>query len=130
MTCRAIVLLALLLAACSGPSARGPLLPESVDNWRRTSLRDLSAADAPEVIPRASLRRVQSATYEGAGKAEAVVYELSSSAASLDVVQRWRPVPDMVFFYRDQYFVTVRSAGADRQALAGFVRALEKSVGR
>ena len=54
------------------------------------------------------------------------VYQLTSSAAALDVVQRWRPAPDTVFFYSDRFFVLIQWQTADRKALQEFVGALEK----
>ncbi len=121
MTRRYCLLLASALAACRSGVPSGPLLPETVDAWRRRDLKDLPPSGA-------SVKRIQRATYEGPGKVEATVYETTSSGASLDMVQRRRPAPDTVFFYRDRYFVEVKWENADRNALSGFVRALEKSL--
>jgi len=54
------------------------------------------------------------------------VYQLTSPAAALDVVQRWRPAADTVFFYSDRFFVLIQWQTADRKALQEFVGALEK----
>jgi hypothetical protein len=54
------------------------------------------------------------------------VYQLNSSAAALDVVQRWKPAPDTVFFYNDRFVVLIQWRTADRKALQEFVGALEK----
>jgi hypothetical protein len=72
------------------------------------------------------VERIRAASYEGPGKLEARVYQLTSSAAALDVVQRWRPAPDTVFFYNDRFFVLIQWQTADRKALHEFVGALEK----
>jgi hypothetical protein len=113
-----------LCSAC-GPSARSAesLLPPTVAGvWQRKSL----GASPPSQPP---ARRAFEATYEGRGKLTADVYELNSSAQGLDLVQRWKPAPDTVFFYRDNYFVVIRWDRADRQALTAFVRELEKQLG-
>jgi hypothetical protein len=44
------------------------------------------------------------------------------------VVQRWKPAPDTVFFYKDRFFVLVQWQTADRKALREFVGALEKRL--
>ena len=129
MTRRYSLLLAAALAACSRPAPRGPLLPETVGPWRRTELRELPPSGSPATMPRQTVKSIHVGAYEGAGKAVATVYELKSSANALDMAQRWRPEPDMVFFNRDQYFVTVKWENADRGALRGFVQALEKTIG-
>ena len=56
------------------------------------------------------------------------MYELSSPGVGLDLVQRWRPSADTVFFYRGRYFVVVKWQQADRKALQEFVRELEKRL--
>jgi hypothetical protein len=74
------------------------------------------------------VERLQVAAYEGPGKLEARVYELSAPGVGLDLAQRWRPSADTVFFYRGPYFVVVKWQQADRQALQDFVRELEKRL--
>jgi hypothetical protein len=122
------LVLAAALAACSRPAVRGPLLPETAGDWRRGEVRELPVSAAPEIMPRASVKRILAANYEGPGKAEATVYEMSSSAIGLDMAQRWRSAADSVFFYRDQYFVVVKWEGAGRTSVGALVRALEKNL--
>jgi len=115
------------VVASSGcrPPARSSesLLPVRVaEVWTRTSLRAIPASPP-------GARRAFEATYDGPGKVTADVYELVSSAAGLNLVQRWRPAKDTVFFYKDNYFGVVKWSQADRPALAAFVRALEKGLG-
>ena len=98
--------------------------------WRRTGLRELSPSDAPDPVSRTVIDRLQVADYEGPGKLEARVYELDSAAIALDLVQRWRPSADTVFFYRDKYFVVIKWQDADRKALTAFVTELEKRLGK
>lgn len=93
-------------------------------------MRELSAGDAPDPVPRTVINRLQEASYEGPGKLEARIYELESSGIALDQVQRWRPSADTVFFYRDQYFVVIKWQDADRKALNAFVAELEKRLGK
>jgi hypothetical protein len=102
-------------------------LPASVGVWRRSALSDAPAA-RDGVIPATSIRRVRKAVYEGAGNLQVSLYELTSSAAALDAVQRWRPAANTIFFYRDQYFVVVQYETADRKAINEFVRDLDKHL--
>ena len=122
--------LALALGACgrNAPLPAG-FFPETVAHvWRRSAAWNLPVSEAPDPVPRTSVERLQTATYEGPGKLEARVYELSSPGVGLDLAQRWRPSADTVFFYRGQYFVVVKWQQADRKALQEFVRELEKRL--
>jgi hypothetical protein len=134
MTRRASMTLALSLslAACQRetPPPRD-VFPEGVaGEWRRTALREVPTAEAPDPIPRPSIRRVQIAAYEGPGKLEARLYELTDSAVGLDLAQRWRPAANTVFFWDRQFFVVVKWQDADRKALQDFVREIEARLKR
>ena len=98
--------------------------------WSRTSLREIPASDAPDPVPRTSIDAIEAASYEGPGKLEARAYQLDSPGVALDLVQRWRPSADTVFFYRDEYFVVIKWQEADRKALKNFVDELEKRLGK
>ena len=130
MTRRNWMWLALALGGC-GRNAPLPadFVPETVAHvWRRAAARNLPASEAPDPVPRTSVERLQVAAYEGPGKLEARVYELSSPAVGLGLAQRWRPSADTEFFYRGKYFVVVKWQQADRKALQEFVRELEKRL--
>ena len=130
MTRRRWLCVAAALAGC-GTRNTGPVLPETVaGSWRRTSLREIPAGSAPDPLPRGGVHRAETASYEGPGSLEATVYELTSSAAGLDAVQRWPPAPDTVFFYAERYFVVIRWKNADRTALRAFVREMEQRLGK
>jgi hypothetical protein len=68
------------------------------------------------------------ADYDGPGKLEARLYDLQSSALALDMVQRWRPSADTVFFYEKNYFVVVKWQQAERAALQSFVREIQNGL--
>ena len=130
MTRRKWLLFPLLFAACRKPEPPPDLFTETVAGvWHRTALGTLSASEAPDPVPRTAIDRVESASYEGPGKLEARLYQLSSPGVALDLVQRWRPSADTVFFYARNYFVVVKWQDADRQALKQFVRAIEERLG-
>ena len=102
------------------------LFPDvAAGQWHRTSLHDLPASESPDPVPRTSIDRLQTATYEGPGKLEARVYQLSSPAVGLDIAQRWHPSADTVFFHHARYFVVIKWQEAERQALQAFIRELE-----
>jgi len=117
-----------LVAACGRRAPTGPLLPERLEAWERKASGEAPPETAPEPLARAAVRRVENAVYQGPGIVHVKVYELTSSAAALDAAQRWRPAPDTVFFYKDNYFTVVQWERADREALTAFVRALEKRL--
>lgn len=125
----------MLLAAISAMVAchRAPvpmpdMFPEIVGAWRRTSLREFKPAETPDPVPQAGIEQIRAATYEGPGKLDVRVYQMSTSAVALDVVQRWRPAPDTIFFYADRFFVVVAWQSADRKSLQDFVATLEKKL--
>jgi len=102
------------------------IFAEVVGAWHRTSVSELPPSSATAPVPPAAIERVRAASYEGPGKLDARLYQLTSSAVALDVVQRWRPAPDTVFFYKDRFFVLIQWQTADRKALQEFVATLEK----
>ena len=85
-------------------------------------------SEAPDPVPRTSVERLQVAAYDGPGKIEARVYELSSFEVGLDLAKRWRPSADTVFFQQGRYFVVVKWQQADRKALQEFMREMEKRL--
>jgi hypothetical protein len=124
---RFLLACALALAACRrAPAPLPDIFTELVGAWHRTSLSELQPPAAPDPVPRAAIVHIRAASYEGPGKLDARVYQLTSSAVALDVVQRWRPAPDTVFFYKDRFFVLIQWQTADRKALQEFVTTLEK----
>jgi hypothetical protein len=128
MTRRSCIAFAAALAACGKRAAAVEIFPETIGKWRRVSLREPSLSETPDPVPRTSVTRVQSATYEGAGKLEARAYELNSPEVGLDLAQRWRPSADTVFFWAKRYFVVVKWEEADRRALQEFTGTLEKRL--
>jgi hypothetical protein len=131
MTSRRWVLVAIAMGACGSVEPMPDLFPEvAAGDWHRTWLRDLSAGESPDPVPRTSIDRIETAGYQGPGKLEARVYRLSSPAVGLEVVQRWHPSADTVFFNQGRYFVVVKWQEAERQALQAFVRELETRLPR
>jgi hypothetical protein len=124
---RFLLLFALALAACRhAPDPMPEIFTEAVGPWHRTSLSDLRPSASPDPVPPTVIERIHAASYEGPGKLDARLYQLTSPAAALDVVQRWTPSPDTVFFYNDRFFVLIQWQTADRKSLHEFVGALEK----
>ena len=118
---------ALSLAACRrAPDPMPDIFTAMAGAWHRTSLRELAPSSPPDAVPPAAIERIRTASYEGPGKLDARVYQLTSPAVALDVVQRWRPVPGTVFFYSGRFFVLIQWQTADRQSLQEFVGALER----
>ena len=125
------LLLALAASACRKAGLPPKLLPETLAGvWHRTSLENPSVSDSPDPVPRSAVNQLQTASYEGPGKVQVRVYELESPAVALELVQRWRPSADTVFFHRDRYFVVLKWEDADRKALEALVAELEKRLGK
>ena len=123
------LLLATLLS-CGSPTPAAFQFPSPAGPWKLKEARDLPAANAPEEARRLGLKRGQVAEYEGHGRLEAEVYELTSDAAALEMEQTWRPAADTVAFHRAGYFAVIRWQNAARADVSAFVLELEKRVGR
>jgi hypothetical protein len=122
-----LALFSILLLSCGGGSKQAkPLFPETVGVWRLKQSSDLAPGQVPEQIRRLGLRRAGSGEYEGAGTLKVEIYELTSDAGAFEVEQTWKPMADTVAFHKDGYFTVVHWAGADKPAVAAFVRELEK----
>jgi len=89
-------------------------------------MRDLPPSQAPDALPEARIQAVRQAEYAGHGKLNARIYALLSPEVALDVAQRWRPIPDSVFFYSGRFFVVVTWDNAEKTAVQSFVRELQK----
>jgi hypothetical protein len=128
LAARTVVALAVAaLAGCARPNPMPDAFTETLGAWHRSGPpRDLPAAQPPDSLPGARIEQIRAASYDGPGKLDARIYALSSPAAALDVVQRWTPQPDTVFFYNDRFFVVVHWQTAEKKELQAFVRALEK----
>lgn len=106
----AAVLAASALAGCS-KEAKKMALPETVDG---------------------GFKRVQGfgfrAEYSGPGKVTVTLTEMTSSGDAFEAMQRWKPMPGRLAFYKDRYFGVAQSADLDAKALNAFVSALEKKL--
>jgi hypothetical protein len=116
--------------ACRSQAELPPNLfaPTAAGGWRRTSLRDLPPSESPDPVPRTSVDRLVTASYDGPGKLDARVYALSSAGVALELMQRWRPSADTVFFDHGRLFVVIKWQSADRKLLQEFVAELEKRL--
>ena len=121
MTRRFWIVFALACSACSqSPRSAASLLPANVGGvWQRKSLHDIPP-------PKPSILRAIEADYEGAGKVTIDLYEAKVSGTAFEMTQHWRAAPDTVFFDKGRYFVVVKWVQADRKALTGFVRGMQK----
>src|ERR1039457_7077369 len=123
-----ILVCALSLASCRrAPAPMPDLFTEVAGAWHRTSVRELPPSLPPDPVPPAAIERIRAASYEGPGHLDARLYQLTSPAVALDVVQRWKPVSGTIFFYSGRFFVLIQWQTADRQSLQQFVATLEKN---
>ena len=103
MTRRHCIWILIGLAGCRRSEAPLTVLPESLaEGWTRVALEERPPESAPSMVTRPGLRRIWDARYEGPGKMEVRIYEMASPALSVDLVQRWPPAADTVFFYEQQ----------------------------
>ena len=111
---RLMVSLCIALGACA-PRSRPLSLPETAaGGW---SLQET----------RREQKKI-TGIYRGPGVVHVEVDDTGASVTAFDRAQRARPQPDTVFFYKGNYFITVKWESADREALRQFVRDLEKRL--
>ena len=123
---RVWILSVLFVTACGRKAPPPEFAPTLAGVWQLKMTQSFPPGSAPEPIGRQGARAWWRASYAGPGSATVELYELASSAAGLDLVQRWRPVADTVVWYTPRYFVVVRWQSQDRNAVAEFIRALQK----
>jgi hypothetical protein len=120
-----------LLAGCGrAPTPNRFAFPETVGGWKLKQVKELPPADAPEPARHLGLKRAQVGEYEGVGRLEAEVYDLTSDAAALEMEQTWKPAADTVAFHEGASFAVIRWQSADRAAVSAFVREMEKRLRR
>jgi hypothetical protein len=119
-----------LLLSCASPKPAAFAFPPAAGNWKLKEAKDLPLSNAPEEARRLGLKRAEVAEYEGHGRLEAEVYELSSDAAALEMEQTWRPAADTVVFHQSGSFVVIRWQNSSRGDVAAFVLDMEKRLGR
>jgi hypothetical protein len=120
--------LAAALWGCGVRSPQPDLLPEDLDGWRRTAIREVPIAETPAIISRTGLKQAREADYSGPGRLTVRIYELTSEPLALDLAQRWPPHANTVAFYDKNHFAVVTWQQADRHALQKFVRELERRL--
>jgi hypothetical protein len=116
----------MLLTACTAKTQPPVFPPNVAGGWQLKGSQSFPAVSALELVRKIGTRGWWSAMYEGPGSATVELFELTSSAGGLQVVQEWRPVADAVVWYTPRYFIVVKWRSSDRSAVSAFVRAIEK----
>jgi hypothetical protein len=119
------------LCACARrkPATADRLFPGQVArDWKRTRSGDELPDRAPEPVRQLGVERVLTASYQGPGEVDVTLYEMKAPTVAFELAQKWRPEPESVFFYQQQYFVLVRWRAAGRDSVSGFVRGLEQHL--
>lgn len=125
------ILCAVLLACCGRSASETVKLPPVVAaEWRLQEQRAVAPEAAPAPMQPAMIESAAAGVYTGPERIEVTHYRLKSSALGLDMMQRWRPAADTVFFYKDENFVTVHWSGASRERVRAFVTDYEKALAK
>lgn len=125
---RILAAAALAMLACSEPPA-GPHLPLTLNGgWTRADAPAPPAA--PEQVTKLGLVRAHSAIYEGNGRIEVIVYQMTSESGAFELVQKWRAEPGTVYLHKGRNFVLLRSPGMDNASLSKLANQIEVTLGR
>jgi hypothetical protein len=110
-------------------SPRPLVLPQTLaDVWTLQSSQAKPAATAPEMVQAIGTRGWTAASYQGPGKVDLAIYQLTSEPGGLEMVQKWRPQANTVVFYTDRYFVVVKYDAADRAPVTALITSLQKRL--
>ena len=71
-------------------------------------------------------RQIWRVEYTGGGIAHVDVCQTETSAAGLDLQQKWRSRANSVTFFNDKYFVAVNWDEGTKEAVTALTRQLEK----
>ncbi len=119
----------LVLSACSHGAGEMPKLPDSVPpGWQLKSLAQTDPNAAPDTVRQLGFARSWRGEYTGPGIAHVDLYELKSSAAGLEMTQRWRAAANTVTLFNARYFAVVHWESGERAAITALVGRLEKSL--
>ena len=127
---RIVVVLCLILTACSKPP-KDPVFPESIaPGWTRAAVKPMDASQFPPLIRKNGIERGWQTEYRASDGAVARVdaYAVRSNTQGLDLVQKWRPERDNAQFYTDHFLLNVAWQQAKHDELAALVRSLPKLV--
>ncbi len=120
------ILLALAFSGCEH-DLPAPVFQQAMGGvWKLKTSQKVAAASAPEPVRTMGTRGGWSATYEGPGSATVELYSLTAPGVGLELVQRWRPIPDAVVWNTPHYFVLVKWQSTERNAIKAFIRGLQQ----
>lgn len=116
------------LAGCGG-ERRGGAPPDTLGGkWKLASIEAISADTAPQEVRALGLREARRAVYTGIPDVTVMLYEMTTGPGAFEMVQKWRPRPGAVSFYKDRFFVVCEAAGNNEAELLDFSRLMEASL--
>jgi hypothetical protein len=130
MTRREWLILFVSAAGCRRPAPPPEdLLPTALrGGWERVEAVALPAEAAPELVRELGLRRAIRAVYRSRAELQVHVYEMTTTAAAFELLQKWRPAENTVYFHYLEYFVVTESDEVDREGLLEFSGFLEHAL--
>lgn len=123
MTRRWWLMLTIAGAGC-GPAREdsAPALPAQNGRWTLAGV----ATPVPDRVGAA--KAAWRATYAGTPPVTLTVYGMPSETNAFDALQRWRPAPGKLAFYKGRYFCIAESDGAAFPDLNAFTTGLQASL--
>jgi len=108
---------------------RGGTPPNTLgDKWKLASAEPVSADTAPLEVRALGLREARRAVYKGTPDVTVMLYEMTTGPGAFEMVQKWRPRPGAVSFYKDRFFVVCEADGNHEAELLEFSRLMEVSL--
>ncbi len=117
-----------ILARCGGE--RGGGAPPDIlgGKWKLVSVEAASADTAPLDVRALGLREARRAVYKGTPDVTVMLYEMTTGPGAFEMMQKWRPRPDAVSFYKNRFFVVCEASGNNKAELLEFSRLMEAKL--
>lgn len=119
---------AVLLVGCGGERGGGAPPDTLGGKWTLAASETVSADTAPQEVRALGLREARRAVYTGTPDVTVMLYEMTTGPGAFEMVQKWRPRPGAVSFYKDRFFVVCEAAGDHEAQLLEFSRLMEASL--
>jgi hypothetical protein len=125
---RKLLMLAPLLAACSGGMREAEYPKEVGGGWRLYGVEDMPAEQAPVELRTAGVTAWRRGRYEGPGWMDVFLYRMGTQASAFEMQQKWRTQPGILVGHADNLFIVYRPERSTPAEVAKFPAAFEKAL--
>jgi len=127
---RNIYLLLVILCAACGSAPEEPVFtaPGSLEGGWTLSTAQEAVEGVPDEIRQRGPRYALRAVYDGPGSLTASFYLMPAEGSAFELVQKQRPEPGKLRFYKGPWFVVLESEGQETAALSSIAADIERRL--